>query len=257
MRGQGTNVATTFFRAPSRRVSTAIVVLATVASVGCSKVSELFGSDSSAKVSKTVSDGATAVQQAAASVTTQLGLATPVNAAPAKGRGEAAGTPGKQAAPGKRAQAAAPPIAQAQPTISSSAIAEAAATVSVPVAPAPEPRPAEVRAESPEPLAAPAKTLNPVDGPIYSQDDPDVTPARLLTTREGGPLFRGMVPDMNTMEMVVSEQGRVEQVRLLTPAKRMTDVLLLSGAKTWKFAPASRDGQPVRYRTMFSWPSVP
>ena len=84
-----------------------------------------------------------------------------------------------------------------------------------------------------------------------------MTPAKLLTTREGGPLFRGMVPDMNTMEMVVSEQGRVEQVRLLTPAKRMTDVLLLSGAKTWKFAPAVRDGQPVRYRTMFSWPSIP
>src|SRR4029453_15340202 len=111
--------------------------------------------------------------------------------------------------------------------------------------------------ESPEPHAAPAKRLNAVEGAIYSEDDPDVTPAKLLTTREGGPLFRGMVPDMNTMEMVVSEQGRVEQVRLLTPAKRMTDVLLLSGAKTWKFAPAVRDGQPVRYRTMFSWPSIP
>ena len=234
----------------------AIVVLATVASVGCSKVSEWWGSDS--KVSKTVSDGANAVQQAAASVTTQLGLATPVNAA-SNGRGSASGTPAKPTTPGKPAKAPATTIAQAQPAISSSAVAEAAFTLGAPVAPAaaPAPQPTETRAESPEPHPSSAKKLNAVEGAIYSEDDPDVTPAKLLTTREGGPLFRGMVPDMNTMEMVVSEQGRVEQVRLLTPAKRMTDVLLLSGAKTWKFAPAMRDGQPVRYRTMFSWPSIP
>ena len=233
-------------------------MLATVASGGCSKISDLFGSGSSTKVSTAVSDSAAAVEQAATSVTTKLGLATPVNAASSKGGGRAAGTPGKQTASGKPAQAAAT-IAQPQPATSSSAFAEAALALSTPAAPAPEPKPqpAEARSESPEPPAAHAKTLSPVDGPIYSQDDPDVTPAKLLTTREGGPLFRGMVPDMNTMEMVVSEQGRVEQVRLLTPAKRMTDVLLLSGAKTWKFAPALRDGQPVRYRTMFSWPSVP
>jgi outer membrane biosynthesis protein TonB len=58
---------------------------------------------------------------------------------------------------------------------------------------------------------------------------------------------------MNTMELLISPQGRVEQVRLISPTKRMTDMLLLSGAKTWKFAPALRDGEPVRYRTMFSW----
>ena len=62
---------------------------------------------------------------------------------------------------------------------------------------------------------------------------------------------------MNTMELVVSRPGRVEQVRLLTPVKRMTDMLLLSGAKTWKFTPAMKEGQPVRYRTMFRWEATP
>jgi hypothetical protein len=33
----------------------------------------------------------------------------------------------------------------------------------------------------------------------------------------------------------------------------MTDMLLLSGAKLWKFEPATKDGQPVRYRTTVSW----
>jgi len=59
------------------------------------------------------------------------------------------------------------------------------------------------------------------------------------------------------MELVISKQGRVEQVKLLTPTKRMTDMLLLSGAKTWKFTPAIRNGQPVRYRTQFSWETTP
>jgi outer membrane biosynthesis protein TonB len=59
------------------------------------------------------------------------------------------------------------------------------------------------------------------------------------------------------MELVITREGRVETVRLLTPATRMTDMLLLSGAKTWKFAPALKEGQPVRYRTRFSWEATP
>jgi len=58
---------------------------------------------------------------------------------------------------------------------------------------------------------------------------------------------------VNTMEVVISKLGRVEEARLTAPPKRMTDMLLLSGAKMWKFTPAMKDGQPVRYRTMVSW----
>jgi hypothetical protein len=111
----------------------------------------------------------------------------------------------------------------------------------------------------PEPAAPPATTRNLAVMPpdhIYSSEDDDVIPARLLTSVPSGTLIRGQQPDMNTMELIVSPNGKVEQVRLLTPAKRMTDMLLLSGAKTWTFAPALQDGLPVRYRTMYSWPSV-
>jgi hypothetical protein len=37
----------------------------------------------------------------------------------------------------------------------------------------------------------------------------------------------------------------------------MTDMLLLSGAKTWKFTPAMKEGVPVRYRTTISWEITP
>jgi hypothetical protein len=59
------------------------------------------------------------------------------------------------------------------------------------------------------------------------------------------------------MELIISKQCRVEEVRLISPPQRMTDMLLLSGAKTWKFVPALKDGKPVRYRTQFSWDATP
>ncbi len=97
----------------------------------------------------------------------------------------------------------------------------------------------------------------PMDGRIYSRADPDVIPARLVSAQRGGPMFRNMESAVNTMELLISKQGRVEEVRLISPPQRMTDMLLLSGAKTWKFVPALKDGQPVRYRTQFSWDATP
>ena len=92
---------------------------------------------------------------------------------------------------------------------------------------------------------------------IYSGADADVVPARLIKAQTSGPVFRNMASTVNTMELIISKQGRVEEVKLTSPTKKMTDMLLLSGAKTWKFVPATKDGQPVRYRTQFSWEETP
>ena len=88
--------------------------------------------------------------------------------------------------------------------------------------------------------------------PIYTKEDPDVTPARLLTAQNGTGLDAS-ITDVNSMELVISKLGRVEQAKLSAPAKRMTDMVLMSSAKTWKFTPAMKNGQPVRYRTVYSW----
>ena len=92
---------------------------------------------------------------------------------------------------------------------------------------------------------------------IYSSEDTDVVPARLIKAQATGPVFRNMASSVNTMELIISKQGRVEEVKLTSPSRKMTDMLLLSGAKTWKFVPALKDGQPVRYRTQFSWEETP
>ena len=54
-------------------------------------------------------------------------------------------------------------------------------------------------------------------------------------------------------DIVVDENGRVETARLVTRSTSMRDAMQatgnLSAAKTWRFRPASKDGQPVKYRS--------
>lgn len=94
--------------------------------------------------------------------------------------------------------------------------------------------------------------------PVYSSTDFDVRPPLLLQPQLPLPLVTerraGMV---NSMELVVSESGTVMQVRLVEGPRRMPDMMLLSGAKNWKFQPAVKDGEPVRYRTVVSWSGIP
>ena len=91
---------------------------------------------------------------------------------------------------------------------------------------------------------------------IYSSADAEVIPPELRQPQLPPPLLNiGGV--LNTIELIVSATGTVERVKLLSPPTRMADMMLLSGAKTWIFAPASRLGHPVRYRLLLSWDATP
>jgi hypothetical protein len=102
-----------------------------------------------------------------------------------------------------------------------------------------------------QPLDKPA----PAAAVVYSSADLDVEPPVLLLPQLTPPLVRTgtSAPAMNRMVVVVSPEGAVERVQLVEGPARMVDVMLLSGAKTWKFTPAFKDGEPVRYRTVISW----
>jgi len=54
--------------------------------------------------------------------------------------------------------------------------------------------------------------------------------------------------DLPQVELVVTPTGEVESVKLVTQPARVTSAMMLSAIKAWRFAPATRDGQPVRYR---------
>jgi hypothetical protein len=88
---------------------------------------------------------------------------------------------------------------------------------------------------------------------IYSQQNADVRPPQAVDVDLPRPAVIGWATIKNAMEVVVGEDGSVERVKWLGPLQRMPDVMLLSRAKLWKFAPAVKDGYPVRYRLVLTW----
>jgi len=92
---------------------------------------------------------------------------------------------------------------------------------------------------------------------IYSAADADVQPPVMLYPSLPPTVFVARNADVtviNRMELVVSADGTVERVRLVNGPTRMPDMMLLSGAKLWKFSPATRNGEAVRYRVEYGRP---
>jgi hypothetical protein len=84
---------------------------------------------------------------------------------------------------------------------------------------------------------------------VYSAADAEVAPPALVRTRlpiEPSPGVRA--DEVPEVEVVVSAAGDVESVRLLTQSAGVGPSMMLSAIKNWRFHPATRDGQPVRYR---------
>lgn len=118
--------------------------------------------------------------------------------------------------------------------------------------------PATPMADNSRPQAAfPAAAADEDPSRIYSSADAGVVPPRMRQPQLPPPLFVGSEPSLNTMELIVSETGSVERVRLLSAPRRMADMMMLSGAKAWVFEPASRDGEAVSYRLLLSWQPTP
>jgi hypothetical protein len=114
------------------------------------------------------------------------------------------------------------------------------------------PSSAELSARSADETARDAVLLT-----VYSSTDADVEPPLLLHPQIPANLMLAGESRLNIMELLVSETGLVERVRLIAGPSRLPDVMLLSGAKAWRFKPASRDGETVRYRALVSWAGTP
>jgi hypothetical protein len=61
--------------------------------------------------------------------------------------------------------------------------------------------------------------------------------------------------ELPEVEILVASTGDVETVRLLSPESGRTAAILLSAVKAWVFEPATRAGQPVKYRLRMRVPS--
>lgn len=126
----------------------------------------------------------------------------------------------------------------------------APAAAPAPVAPTPAPEAPAAAAPTPSPMPEfiDRSAEEPVE--VFTAADPSVTPAiiiRPVLPKEPPP---DVPPDeVGTIEVTVDEYGDVLHVKLISPANRYRERMLVSAAKTWKFRPAYKDGRPVRYKT--------
>jgi hypothetical protein len=89
----------------------------------------------------------------------------------------------------------------------------------------------------------------PGEGPVLSADDEGVTPPALVSPRANIPLQQTEgADDLSAIDLVISDKGEVESVKLASPVRDYREAMMLSAVKAWRFKPATVEGLPVRYR---------
>jgi TonB family protein len=88
------------------------------------------------------------------------------------------------------------------------------------------------------------------DEAVYTTEAEGVEPAVLIRPHlPSRPPAHTSSEEIGILDIVVSATGAVEQVRLISTSNRYQDRMIVAAAKAWRFEPAMKDGQPVRYRT--------
>jgi protein TonB len=228
-----------------------VVVVLAVAAGACGAASQTDSSKESstpdsavARVSAVASAAASDLGSATDSVMRKLGFGAagdgakkevpPTPPAPAEVRRRAAPRP-------KPAPVAVPAVVDPEPLAIE------------PSSPAVE-EPAEVE-EVPEIVPIVDEPLVVEDHSIYTAADLDVVPPILLS-RDLSSWRQSRQPYVDLVEVMVSQDGGVERIKLVSEPRRMIDMMALSAAKMWRFDPALKDGEPVRYRLVVPSPST-
>lgn len=84
---------------------------------------------------------------------------------------------------------------------------------------------------------------------VYTAEHGDVIPPEMIYPQLPAEPPEDVAPSaIGTFDIVVNEAGAVERVRLVSPANRYHERMLVAAVKAWRFAPAMKDGRPVKYR---------
>jgi periplasmic protein TonB len=146
-----------------------------------------------------------------------------------------------------------PPSAAARPSSGRTKAGSASATTPAAVPAVPTiatpvpvaPTPVELVPVAAEPVGA---TLPPPPKPVFFSDvDGDVEPPVLVYPQLPEPPSSSVAPGQAYFEILVNEGGTVERVRLMAAQARFQDRMLVSAAKAWRFKPATKGGESVRY----------
>ena len=114
------------------------------------------------------------------------------------------------------------------------------------------PASASPAASSRQPAAVDERLPIPIEEPpdaVYTSADQDIEPPVLVRPRVSvDPPAGGELEGMTVLDLLISESGQVETVRLAAPAQDYREAMIFSAVKTWKFRPGMRDGHAVRYQ---------
>lgn len=181
-----------------------------------------------------VAAASAAIDRATTAGLRAIGLAAPERESPAPGqRPPSPATP----PPAKATARPAPVPATVPPPLAMVTTAPAAPPADSPGVELP------TRAAEPESATAPPPSV-PV---FFSSDDTDVEVPVLVYPQFPANVSRPAPADVDHFELLINETGTVERVRLLARQPRLEDRMMVSAAKAWRFQPATRAGQPVRY----------
>ena len=136
--------------------------------------------------------------------------------------------------------------AEGQP-VTSDALEPAAVSEPTPI-PAADPETAGESAPAPVAETSDAVNVQPASFAATVDDDGIVPPRLLEPIRLPAWVDPVNRTPLNSIELEIAIDGTVARVRMLSPAMRLTDMMILSAAKTWVFEPASLEGRPVPYR---------
>ncbi len=108
--------------------------------------------------------------------------------------------------------------------------------------------PPPLPAASPALVAAAAPVPKPAPPRIYGGDDARVEPP--ATVNQTLPLYPGhvMLPRTGKLEIVINENGLVESAVMTSSVSSSYDPLALSATKSWRYKPATLNGEPVKFR---------
>lgn len=103
---------------------------------------------------------------------------------------------------------------------------------------------------APAMLVTPAPTAAVAPLRVYAANDAQVVPPTAL--KQALPPFPAQLPVANrgVLELVINEDGAVENATMRESVNPRYDAQLVIAAKSWQYKPAMLDGRPVKYRKM-------
>jgi TonB family protein len=113
---------------------------------------------------------------------------------------------------------------------------------------------AQTPVEEPDPVPpARPEPVVPDRSRIYTIHEPGLTPAQPVRQEVPRPppqILAGALSPTGLLEIVISETGQIEDVRLRASIHPFYDNMLIAAARKWQYRPATVAGTPVKFRRL-------